>query len=88
MYSAQFGGFTVLLDREDYVELEGVLAYSHTRITASGIPQLKLPCWRRWRNLDVALVGVECGRRNGDWLDLRRANLIPARRADLRRFSS
>lgn len=88
MYTLQFGDRVVFLDREDYAVLVEVLPYSHTRVTSSGIAQLKLPCWRRWRSLDVALTGIECGRRNGDWLDMRRHNLIPARRADLKRFSS
>jgi len=79
---------TVILDRDDYEVLVPCLAYAHLRITVAGVPQIKLLAWRRWRDLDFALTGTNCARRNGDMFDLRRDNLIPARKANLYRFGS
>lgn len=81
-------GVAILVDHEDFEDLERVLPYAKVKLQSNGEPLIKLACWRRWRRLDVALTRTKCGRRNGEMYDMRRENLVPAERCVLRRYTA
>jgi hypothetical protein len=88
MHSIQVEDVAILVDREDFEDLEPMLAYTHLKLRADGVPLIKCAGWQRWRRLDEVLVRSKCGRRNGEMLDMRRTNLIPCERGILRRYCS
>ena len=67
----------LLLDSED---VEAFGRYDEFRLSA-GRPQIKKKAWKRWKDVDVYLVGCVCAPRDGNFCNLTRDNLIPCQAA-------